>query len=98
MKTAKTKHSTLLRKETKHDSGKKYEYYLYVKESARVASFGLPLYSVSVSLTDEGGESTNFYASDIFSDGERALLFFERLIENLATPLNLPYIIEDELS
>jgi hypothetical protein len=45
----------------------------------------------------ESGETTNADTSELFADVGRAIVFFERLVENYATPLNLPYIVEDEI-
>ena len=76
--------------------GAEYEYTLFVRESARVASYRIPLYSVTVKMTDRDGKETFKEAKDAFSDVGKALVFFERIVEYIATPLNLPYILEDE--
>lgn len=93
----KTKRNTLIRKESASKDGCLYEYMLYVKESPNVASFRLPLYSIKVRLTLKCGKVSEYEAQEIFKDSKRAIAFFEMLIENLVTPLNLPYVIEDEL-
>jgi len=88
---------SLIRKETRIKDGHKYEYMLYVTESSRVASFRLPLYSIEIKLTLKDGGSTEYLARDLFSNSLRAIEFFEMLTEKLVSPMNLPYVIEDEL-
>ena len=78
------------------DNGAIYNYTISVRESNKVASYRIPLYSVSIKMTDKSGKETYAEAKDAFSDVGKALVFYERMIEYLATPLNLPYILEDE--
>ncbi len=72
-------------------------YNLIMKESRRIASYGIPLYSVSVELSDEFGNITTAVTKDIFSDAGKAVVFFDKVVKSLATPTDLPYIAEDEL-
>ena len=46
---------------------------------------------------DKNGKITCARARELFADVGKALSFFKMLYENFVTPLNLPYIIEDEL-
>ena len=48
-------------------------------------------------MTDEFGETTKSETGELFSDVGKAISFFERLVKYLATPINLAYIVEDEL-
>lgn len=89
--------NTTVRSETREKDGIGYEYELIMKESGRVASFKIPLYSVSVKMTNENGEVTEADTDDVFADPGKALVFYEKLVNNLATPIDLAYIIEDEL-
>ncbi len=73
-----------------------YSYSLIMRESKRVASYRIPLYSVRIELITEDGELTSNEAKDVFADVGKALVFYGMLVENLVTPLNLPYILEDE--
>ena len=34
---------------------------------------------------------------DAFADPGRAILFFEKLVRGLATPIDLPYVLEDSM-
>ena len=77
--------------------GMLYEYKLFVRESDRVASFRIKLYSIKVKLTDRGGCETEAELNDVFSDIGKAGVFYDKLVDNLATPLNLHYILEDEM-
>ncbi len=88
---------TVIREERTSKDGAEYTYRLFVKRSEMVASFRLPLYSISVEMTDAEGNRTEATLTDIFSDVKRAHSFFDYIFSNLATPLNLPYILEDEL-
>ena len=78
--------------------GAHYKYTLIVKESRRVASFRLPLYSVRIEMRSPDGRLTEAQTGDIFADLGKAVVFYERLVEGLATPINLAYILEDAIS
>ena len=87
----------VIRKEVREAEGARYTYTLVVSESNKVASFKLPLYSMEIEMTDKHGKVTRAETSELFADVGKALSFFKKLYENLATPLNLPYILEDEM-
>ena len=88
----------IIRREARTADGCEYVYELSVRVSRMVASFTLPLYSVAVSMKAEGEESTYYRVNDIFSDLGKATKFFELLVENLATPIDLPYVLEDAIT
>ena len=75
-----------------------YKYTLYASESQNVVSYRMPLYSISIEMTDENGKATKSKIENVFCDIGKAIVFYEHLKENLATPLNLPYILEDKIS
>ena len=77
--------------------GASYSYSLIMTESKNVASYKLALYSIEIEMTDKDGKKTNARAHDLFADVGKALVFFRKLVENAATPMNLPYILEDEM-
>ena len=87
---------TLLRAEERTSGEARYHYRLTKRESEQVASFGLPLYSVSVQMVAPDG-ATEATARDCFSDEAKACGFFDKLVNHLATPIDLPYILEDEI-
>ena len=89
--------NTIIKREVREEDGAKYCYSLVVSESNKVASYKLPLYSVEIEMTDKEGNVTNARSKELFADVGKAISFFRKLCENLATPLNLPYIIEDEM-
>ena len=91
-------HKTVIRANTVLSEGAEYKYSLYSTQSSRVASYRLPLYSISVELTDVDGNSTFAKIGDVFSDIGKAIIFYDRLVKHLATPIDLPYILEDEIS
>jgi len=74
-----------------------YTYTLFVNESDKVASYRLPLYSIHIRMIDNEGNETSSTVREIFSDFNKANRFFNRMIDNLATPIDLPYIVEDEI-
>ena len=88
---------TVIRSEVRESDGRLYKYELVMTESDRV-SFKLPLYSVRVEYMDADGVSTEARAHEIFADVGKAIIFFERIVKNLATPIDLPYVVEDELT
>ena len=89
--------NTVIKREEREADGAKYKYSLVMSESNKVASYKLPLYSVEIEMTDRDGVVTNASTRDLFADVGKAISFFKKLCENLATPLNLPYILEDEM-
>lgn len=89
--------TVVIRTNSINDDGAIYKYKLYMQESGNVASYKLPLYSIGIEMTDRDGNYTEARVADVFSDIGKALVFYERLVNNLATPLNLPYILEDEM-
>ncbi len=89
---------TTIRTEERQKDGIGYRYELVMRESTKLVSYGIPLYTVLVKMTHENGETTCADAKELFADPGKAIVFFEKLVDNLATPIDLPYIIEDEFS
>jgi hypothetical protein len=89
---------TTIRTERREADGIAYKYDLIMRESSRVSSYRLPLYSISVEMTQEDTTVTSAETHEVFADVGRAIVFFEKLVDNLATPIDLPYIVEDELT
>jgi len=81
-----------IKNETVLNRGNLYSYELTARESGKIT-----LYSIKITLKTAFGEITERVAENIFDNEEDAVAFYEMLIKNLATPLNLPYIVEDEL-
>jgi len=76
-----------------------YTYRLLLNDGLKYSSFGLPLYSIEVEMENvkEGGV-TSAKSGEIFADEEKATAFFNKLVRNLATPIDLAYIVEDEFA
>lgn len=87
----------LIRREERRDEGYLYTYELTSREGDAVATFGLPLYSIHITLTDPSGNCREANAKDVFSNVEKSKEFFDKLVKNLATPIDLIYILEDEI-
>lgn len=84
-------------REERRNEGFSYTYELILREGVRTDDWRLPLYSIRISMTDAEGHSTQREATDVFTDRVRATEFFERLVRNLATPIDLGYVVEDEV-
>ena len=84
---------TVIRNEIREKDGNRYEYELSVRKSRSVASFNIPLYSISVKMS--GKERSSAKLCDCFSDEAKAMRFFKLLVSALATPGNLIYVFED---
>lgn len=96
MRQAEKTDEQIIRTETCEADGYRYTYRLFTRESRATASFRLPLYSIRVTLLSPEGKETEAELTDVFADPGRAILFFDHVRENLATPIDLPYIFEDE--
>ena len=88
----------VIRSDTAEDGENSYRYTLIMRESARVASYKLPLYSIAIEMTR--GDETVSYAetNEMFADVGKALAFYNKMVKFLATPIDLPYIVEDEMA
>ena len=53
--------------------------------------------SIEIIMTKDG-EVTRNVAKEAFADVGRAVSLFEKLANNLATPIDLPYIMEDRIA
>ena len=93
-----TEEITIIRTESREKDGIDYKYALSLKENKRTDCYGIGLYSISVEMTKpDSGVTTHSEARDLFSDEQKATRFFEKIVENLATPIDLAYVVEDEL-
>ena len=86
----------IIKEETRYSDGFEYKYYLTSTKSRRVASYKLPLYSIRIEMTG-GDKHTEHELKELFADAGKAITFFDELVKNLATPLDLPYILEDKI-
>lgn len=86
----------ILRKDERFDGDDRYAYLLLRRESDFVASFGITLYSVRVELV-RNGTSSAAEIKDVFASLDKANRFVDKLARNLATPIDLPYVLEDEM-
>ena len=87
----------ILRKDERFDGGDRYTYLLLMRESDFVASFGITIYSVRVEMLREDGMSSAAEIKDVFANLDKANRFVDKLARNLATPIDLPYVLEDEM-
>ena len=88
----------VIRREERTDDKNRYLYELTMRKGNTVACWRMPLYSIRVNMTDAFGNEGVADATDAFANEDKALDFFEKLVRNLATPIDLPYILEDEMT
>lgn len=88
---------TVIRCETRCSGEETYIYRLIMRESDALSSYRIPLYSVDIEFSSSDGTKTHGEARDAFADPGRAIVFFDKLVKNLATPIDLPYVLEDSL-
>ena len=86
----------VLRKEHVEDDGTVYRYGLKVRRCFPKAK-RMPLYFFSVEMILSDGNTTYAEARENFIDVSTALSLFDKLVRNLTTPIDLPYVLEDEL-
>ena len=94
------KHSskaTVIRKDYKTDGENEYIYELTMKEGTRLSNFKIQLYSVQVKMINSNGETSQTAIKDAFSNAALATKFYDKIVEGLATPIDLRYIAEDEI-
>lgn len=88
----------VIRREQKFDKGSSYLYELVMSHGDATANWQTPLYSVRIYMIDPMGNNREADARDIFSNLEDAEIFFDKVVRNLATPIDLAYILEDEFT
>ena len=81
-------------REEENRCGIRYKYELRRFDSTSVASYDIPLYEIYVE-TEKEGTVTHYRTGGIFSGVEKAVKFFRMISGKLATPRDLPYVVED---
>ena len=89
--------TSVIKTADKKDGGVNLSYTLIKSTGESVSPYGLPQYSIKIELTDRDGRKTEASARDVFVDVGKALVFFDRMVRNSATPIDLAYVVEDEL-
>ena len=72
--------------------GIKYSYVLKLDDEATEPS----PHTVEIAMKSNDGIINTFASRRLCADKARVSALFDRLVENLATPINLPYVIADE--
>ena len=89
----------IIDEETRVLDGYAYTYRLILHSERKFSTIGIPLYSISVTMTEIGTDkSTSARTKEIFSDVKKAKAFLMKLARNYATPIDLLYIVEDEFT
>ena len=89
------KEFSIIRKDEREDEFYLYSYELTMRKSDATASYRVPLYSINVSVTDAYGNESRGCVTDAFADAKKALKFYEKVLKNLATPIDIAYVLED---
>ena len=87
---------TLIRREFVENEDVLYKYELLMNERQHGVNCAR-LYFMSVEMKFADGSVTYAETGEVFADVGKAIAFFDRMVENLATPINLPYVLEDEI-
>ena len=95
--TTHTENTSIIRTETVMNDQTTYTYKLIRHTEKEKSSFSIELYEICVEMKE--GENHIFYKTGgIFTSIDKAMTFLTKLKENMATPRNIPYILEDSLS
>ena len=87
-----------IKEKCRREGGDTYTYELIYNTDTVATSIGIPLFSLRVQMVcGESGRVTEAHTGGIFADREKAERFFDKLCDNLATPIDLAYVVEDEL-
>lgn len=87
-----------IKERCRHEGGDTYTYKLIYNLDTSRTSVGIPLYSLRIRMEcGESGKVTEAYTGGIFASLARAERFFDKLCNNLATPIDLAYVLEDEI-
>ena len=81
------------------DNGLVYKYELIMHELRIDEANKSICYSISAELFSKDGERiSRAETAAVFFSEEKAMRFFEKSADNLATPSNLPYVLEDAIT
>ena len=75
-----------------------YTYILLKTDSCAIASFKIPLYSIRIEMMDSSEKFSYYELRCAFASEGQARKFFTKAVNSLVTPIDLPYVFEDELS
>ena len=84
---------SLIRCDEVYNNGISYKFSLL--EDHKLGS-EYPLYTVTIEMRGEDGVTTAATAKNVFEGTSRAISFYEKMVRNLATPIDLAYAVEDE--
>lgn len=97
MKDSFKRNEKIIKEDTRESDGVIYVYRLTEGYPKKIGRLLIPLYSIYIEMM-RNGESTQSSINDVFADVGKALTFYNSLLENLATPIDLHYILEDKIT
>ena len=81
-----------IKTEMREKDGINYSYVLKLDEMAK----DVAPHTVEIAMKSKDGSINTFASRRIRADKTSVCALFDKLVENLATPINLPYVIADE--
>ena len=88
----------MILKKTILDGENELTYIMSKNISTAIASFKITLYSIKIEMKNSDGNFSFYELNNVFANEVKARCFFDKLVSNLATPINLPFVFDDEMS
>ena len=87
----------IIREDTREKDEYTYIYRLIESPPRTIGRLTVSFYSISIEMTD-GENKSESKLTDLFADVGKALAFYHSLVGNLASPIDLNYILEDKIT
>ena len=97
MKDSFNENEKIIKEDIRECDGAIFLYRLTEGYPKKIGRLTIPLYSIYIEL-NKNGECSKSSVNEIFADVGKALSFYHSLLENLATPIDLHYILEDRIT
>ena len=81
-----------IKTELREKDGIKYSYVLKFDDETNDPS----THTVEIAMKSNDGIINTFASRRLYAEKARVNTLFDKLVDNLATPINLPYVIADE--
>ena len=87
----------IIKEDIREYDGAVFLYRLTEGYPKKIGRLTIPLYSIYIEMS-KNGECSKSSVNEVFADVGKALSFYNSLLENLATPIDLHYILEDKIT
>ena len=81
-----------IKSQSREKDGIKYSYTLVMNDEVSTPT----LHTVKIRMKSNDGSINTYAKEEIFAAQASAVAFLDKLVDNLATPINLPFVIADE--